>query len=126
MELTRMTAAELSAALEAETKKHYGVDVLPTIASAGDWGYRGRISLVVEVTDGTDDYNAATYRVSFFYDLAKAAKDASKLPAGVEPGGFLGYGQSASGASTRRSSASASSTIATSTPRATSSRSTAT
>jgi NAD(P)-dependent dehydrogenase (short-subunit alcohol dehydrogenase family) len=29
--------------------------------------------LVVEVTDGTDDYNAATYRVSFFYDLAKAA-----------------------------------------------------
>jgi NAD(P)-dependent dehydrogenase (short-subunit alcohol dehydrogenase family) len=29
--------------------------------------------LVVEVTDGTDDYNAKTYRVSFFYDLAKAA-----------------------------------------------------
>lgn len=29
--------------------------------------------LVVEVTDGTDEYNAATYRVSFFYDLAKAA-----------------------------------------------------
>ncbi|HEX6769392.1 MAG TPA: SDR family NAD(P)-dependent oxidoreductase, partial [Candidatus Binatia bacterium] len=29
--------------------------------------------LVVEVTDGTDDYNAAHYRVSFFYDLAKAA-----------------------------------------------------
>jgi NAD(P)-dependent dehydrogenase (short-subunit alcohol dehydrogenase family) len=29
--------------------------------------------LVVEVTDGTDDYNAANYRVSFFYDLAKAA-----------------------------------------------------
>ena len=29
--------------------------------------------LVVEVNDGTDDYNAATYRVSFFYDLAKAA-----------------------------------------------------
>src|SRR5258705_1081024 len=29
--------------------------------------------LVIEVTDGTDDYNAATYRVSFFYDLAKAA-----------------------------------------------------
>jgi NAD(P)-dependent dehydrogenase (short-subunit alcohol dehydrogenase family) len=29
--------------------------------------------LVVEVTDGTDEYNAKHYRVSFFYDLAKAA-----------------------------------------------------
>jgi NAD(P)-dependent dehydrogenase (short-subunit alcohol dehydrogenase family) len=29
--------------------------------------------LVVEVTDGTDDYNSVHYRVSFFYDLAKAA-----------------------------------------------------
>jgi NAD(P)-dependent dehydrogenase (short-subunit alcohol dehydrogenase family) len=29
--------------------------------------------LVVEVTDGTDQYNATNYRVSFFYDLAKAA-----------------------------------------------------
>ncbi len=29
--------------------------------------------LVVEVTDGTAEYNAARYRVSFFYDLAKAA-----------------------------------------------------
>ena len=29
--------------------------------------------LVVEVNDGTDDYNATHYRVSFFYDLAKAA-----------------------------------------------------
>ena len=29
--------------------------------------------LVVEVTDGTDAYNASNYRVSFFYDLAKAA-----------------------------------------------------
>jgi len=28
--------------------------------------------LVVEVTDGTDEYNARNYRVSFFYDLAKA------------------------------------------------------
>lgn len=27
---------------------------------------------VVEVTDGTDEYNASHYRVSFFYDLAKA------------------------------------------------------
>jgi NAD(P)-dependent dehydrogenase (short-subunit alcohol dehydrogenase family) len=29
--------------------------------------------LVVEVTDGTDEYNVDHYRVSFFYDLAKAA-----------------------------------------------------
>ena len=29
--------------------------------------------LVVEVTDGTNEYNAVNYRVSFFYDLAKAA-----------------------------------------------------
>ena len=29
--------------------------------------------LVIEVTDGTQEYNDANYRVSFFYDLAKAA-----------------------------------------------------
>jgi len=29
--------------------------------------------LAVEVTDGTADYNRDTYRVSFFYDLAKAS-----------------------------------------------------
>lgn len=29
--------------------------------------------LVVEMTDGTDDYNRANYRNSFFYDLAKAS-----------------------------------------------------
>ncbi|MGZ8496280.1 MAG: SDR family oxidoreductase [Candidatus Binatia bacterium] len=29
--------------------------------------------LVIEVTDGTDEYNAAHYRVSFFYDLAKVS-----------------------------------------------------
>jgi NAD(P)-dependent dehydrogenase (short-subunit alcohol dehydrogenase family) len=29
--------------------------------------------LVIEVTDGTAEYNATNYRVSFFYDLAKAA-----------------------------------------------------
>jgi NAD(P)-dependent dehydrogenase (short-subunit alcohol dehydrogenase family) len=29
--------------------------------------------LAVEVTDGTDEYNATHYRVSFFYDLCKAA-----------------------------------------------------
>ena len=29
--------------------------------------------LVIEVTDGTDDYNASHYRISVFYDLAKVA-----------------------------------------------------
>jgi NAD(P)-dependent dehydrogenase (short-subunit alcohol dehydrogenase family) len=29
--------------------------------------------LVVEMTDGTADYNAAKYRISFFYDLAKTS-----------------------------------------------------
>jgi NAD(P)-dependent dehydrogenase (short-subunit alcohol dehydrogenase family) len=29
--------------------------------------------LAVEVTDGTDQYNATRYRVSFFYDLSKAS-----------------------------------------------------
>jgi NAD(P)-dependent dehydrogenase (short-subunit alcohol dehydrogenase family) len=29
--------------------------------------------LVVEVTDGTDEYNTTNYRVSFFFDLTKAA-----------------------------------------------------
>lgn len=29
--------------------------------------------LVVEMTDGTDDYNRTRYRTSFFYDLAKAS-----------------------------------------------------
>jgi NAD(P)-dependent dehydrogenase (short-subunit alcohol dehydrogenase family) len=29
--------------------------------------------LVVEMTDGTAEYNSANYRVSFFYDLAKAS-----------------------------------------------------
>ena len=28
--------------------------------------------LVIEVTNRTDEYNATNYRVSFFYDLAKA------------------------------------------------------
>jgi NAD(P)-dependent dehydrogenase (short-subunit alcohol dehydrogenase family) len=34
---------------------------------------RRRGALVVEVTDGTTAYNEKNYRVSFFYDLAKAA-----------------------------------------------------
>jgi len=29
--------------------------------------------LVIEVTDGTDEYNATNYRVSFFYDLVKSS-----------------------------------------------------
>ncbi|MFI6833303.1 SDR family oxidoreductase [Kribbella sp. NPDC050241] len=29
--------------------------------------------LVIEMTDGTNEYNAHTYRVSFFYDVAKGA-----------------------------------------------------
>ncbi|MEV5160689.1 SDR family oxidoreductase [Streptomyces sp. NPDC053728] len=34
---------------------------------------RGRGGLVVEMTDGTAEYNRDTYRNSFFYDLAKTA-----------------------------------------------------
>ncbi|MEU9592757.1 SDR family oxidoreductase [Streptomyces sp. NPDC048219] len=34
---------------------------------------RGPGGLVVEVTDGTADYNRENYRVSFFYDLAKSS-----------------------------------------------------
>jgi NAD(P)-dependent dehydrogenase (short-subunit alcohol dehydrogenase family) len=34
---------------------------------------KNRGGLVVEVTDGTKEYNDENYRVSFFYDLAKAA-----------------------------------------------------
>ena len=34
---------------------------------------RGPGGLVVEVTDGTDDYNREHYRNSFFYDLAKTS-----------------------------------------------------
>lgn len=42
---------------------HFALPLL--IKSAG--------GLVVEVTDGTDEYNSRNYRVSFFYDLSKAA-----------------------------------------------------
>ncbi|MCM2578024.1 SDR family oxidoreductase [Streptomyces meridianus] len=34
---------------------------------------RGEGGLVVEMTDGTADYNRDNYRVSFFYDLAKSS-----------------------------------------------------
>jgi len=40
--------------------------------------------LVVEVTDGTAEYNAANYRVSHFYDLAKAANLRSAFALGHE------------------------------------------
>jgi NAD(P)-dependent dehydrogenase (short-subunit alcohol dehydrogenase family) len=40
--------------------------------------------LVVEVTDGTEDYNATHYRVSFFYDLAKAAVNRMAFALGHE------------------------------------------
>ena len=40
--------------------------------------------LVVEVTDGTDEYNATNYRVSFFYDLAKAAVNRMAFALGHE------------------------------------------
>jgi NAD(P)-dependent dehydrogenase (short-subunit alcohol dehydrogenase family) len=40
--------------------------------------------LVVEVTDGTNEYNAANYRVSFFYDLAKAAVNRMAFALGHE------------------------------------------
>jgi NAD(P)-dependent dehydrogenase (short-subunit alcohol dehydrogenase family) len=45
--------------------------------------------LVVEVTDGTAEYNATHYRVSFFYDLAKAAnlRMAFALAHDLEPHG---------------------------------------
>ncbi|MEU3976829.1 SDR family oxidoreductase [Streptomyces bacillaris] len=40
--------------------------------------------LVVEMTDGTDEYNAHNYRVSFFYDLAKAAVNRMAFALGHE------------------------------------------
>lgn len=45
--------------------------------------------LVVEVNDGTADYNAANYRVSFFYDLCKGAvgRVASALAHELKPHG---------------------------------------
>ena len=45
--------------------------------------------VVVEMTDGTDEYNATHYRVSFFFDVAKAAVNrmAFALAHEVEPHG---------------------------------------
>ena len=42
--------------------------------------------LVVEVNDGTTDYNATNYRVSFFYDLAKASVNRMAFALGHELG----------------------------------------
>ena len=42
--------------------------------------------LVVEVTDGTDEYNRTRYRVSFFYDIAKAAVNRMAFALGHELG----------------------------------------
>jgi NAD(P)-dependent dehydrogenase (short-subunit alcohol dehydrogenase family) len=70
--------------------------------------------LVVEVGDGTDEYNATSYRVSFFYDLAKAAVNRMAFA--------LATGSRCRAASSRRSTASPTSTAAAPTPGATSSR----
>jgi NAD(P)-dependent dehydrogenase (short-subunit alcohol dehydrogenase family) len=44
--------------------------------------------LVVEVTDGTTAYNAAHYRISVFYDLAKVAVNRLAFSQGEELGAF--------------------------------------
>jgi len=41
-------------------------------------------ALVIEVNDGTTDYNAANYRVSFFYDLVKTAVNRMAFALGHE------------------------------------------
>lgn len=43
--------------------------------------------LLVEVTDGTTDYNATNYRISVFYDLAKAAVNRLAFSQGHELAG---------------------------------------
>ena len=43
-------------------------------------------ALVVEVNDGTTDYNSANYRVSFFYDLVKTAVNRMAFALGHELG----------------------------------------
>ena len=54
----------------APARHRHARDHQPLRVAAAD---QDRERLVVEVTDGTDEYNAKNYRVSFFYDLAKAA-----------------------------------------------------
>ena len=54
--------------------------------------------LAVEVTDGTAEYNQSHYRVSFFYDLAKAANLVGRAVAALaqDPGVSRWNGQSLS------------------------------
>ncbi|MFI1102396.1 SDR family oxidoreductase [Streptomyces melanogenes] len=47
-------------------------------------------SLLVEVTDGTSAYNAAHYRISVFYDLAKVAVNRLAFSQGHELGPYAG------------------------------------
>jgi NAD(P)-dependent dehydrogenase (short-subunit alcohol dehydrogenase family) len=44
--------------------------------------------LLVEVTDGTDDYNAHNYRISVFYDLAKVSVNRLAFSQGTELDAF--------------------------------------
>ncbi len=44
--------------------------------------------LVIEVTDGTSDYNASRYRISVFYDLAKVAVNRLAFSQGHELAAF--------------------------------------
>jgi NAD(P)-dependent dehydrogenase (short-subunit alcohol dehydrogenase family) len=46
--------------------------------------------LLVEVTDGTSEYNASNYRISVFYDLAKAAVNRLAFSQGHELGPYGG------------------------------------
>ena len=41
--------------------------------------------LLVEVTDGTTDFNASSYRISVFYDLAKVAVNRLAFSRGQRP-----------------------------------------
>jgi NAD(P)-dependent dehydrogenase (short-subunit alcohol dehydrogenase family) len=47
-------------------------------------------AVVVEVNDGTTDYNSASYRVSFFYDLVKTAVNRMAFALGHELGPHSG------------------------------------
>ena len=47
--------------------------LLPLLISPQNSNERPAIGLLVEVTDGTTEYNAAHYRISVYYDLAKTA-----------------------------------------------------
>ena len=59
--------------------------------------------LVVEVTDGTDEYNTANYRVCFFYDLAKASVHRTAFALARELQPYSAGGSTAEGFSDARS-----------------------